>query len=82
MYVVQFVRQWPMIHQIPREQSLTAKSFSEKRRQAAVDRGLADNLAKARAVRAEKLEAAKAKQAKAVKAAKPARKVKAAQKTA
>lgn len=42
---------------IPASQSLTAKNFSESRRQTALDRGLADNLAKARAVRAEKLEA-------------------------
>lgn len=67
---------------IPREQSLTAKLFSEKRRQAALDRGLADNLAKARAVRAEKLKTAKAKPAKPAKAVKPAGKAKAAQKTA
>jgi predicted transcriptional regulator len=40
---------------IPASQSLTAKNFSESRRQTALDRGLADNLAKARAVRAEKL---------------------------
>jgi predicted transcriptional regulator len=40
---------------IPASQSLTAKNFSELRKQAALDRGLADNLAKARAVRAEKL---------------------------
>ncbi len=36
---------------IPRSQSLAAKSYSESRRQMAVDRGLADNLAKARAAR-------------------------------
>lgn len=34
---------------IPRTQSLAARSYSESRRQMAVDRGLADNLAKARA---------------------------------
>ena len=34
---------------IPRSQSLAARSYSESRRQMAVDRGLADNLAKARA---------------------------------
>lgn len=39
---------------IPRSQSLAAKNYSESRRQMAVDRGLADNLAKARAVRAQK----------------------------
>jgi len=44
---------------IPATQSLTAKNFSEKRRQTALERGLADNLAKARAVRAEKLKAKK-----------------------
>ena len=44
---------------IPASQSLTAKNFSESRRQTALDRGLADNLAKARAVRAEKLQAKK-----------------------
>ncbi|MEA5114495.1 MAG: MucR family transcriptional regulator [Geobacteraceae bacterium] len=44
---------------IPATQSLTAKNFSEKRSQTALDRGLADNLAKARAVRAEKLQAKK-----------------------
>ncbi len=36
---------------IPRSQSLAAKNYSESRRQMAVDRGLADNLAKARAAR-------------------------------
>ena len=44
---------------IPASQSLTANIFSETRRQTALDRGLADNLAKARAVRAEKLQAKK-----------------------
>lgn len=44
---------------IPATQSLTAKNFSEQRRQTALERGLADNLAKARAVRAEKLKAKK-----------------------
>lgn len=39
---------------IPRSQSLAAKSYSESRRQMAVDRGLADNLAKARAARGNK----------------------------
>ncbi len=34
---------------IPRTQSLAARSYSESRRQMAVERGLADNLAKARA---------------------------------
>jgi hypothetical protein len=40
---------------IPREQALTAKNFSDARRKMAQDRGLADNLAKAREVRAAKL---------------------------
>jgi predicted transcriptional regulator len=39
---------------IPRTQSLTAKNFSETRREMATQRNLADNLAKARAVRAAK----------------------------
>jgi len=39
---------------IPRSQSLAAKSYSESRRQMAVDRGLADNLAKARAAKKNK----------------------------
>lgn len=39
---------------IPRSQSLAAKNYSESRRQMAVDRGLADNLAKARAARGRK----------------------------
>jgi predicted transcriptional regulator len=36
---------------IPRSQPLAARSYSESRRQMAVDRGLGDNLAKARAAR-------------------------------
>ena len=40
---------------IPRTQSLTAKSFSDARKKMAQDRGLAQNLAKARAVRAANL---------------------------
>ncbi len=39
---------------IPRSQSLASKNYSEIRRQMAIDRGLADNLAKARAARAKK----------------------------
>ncbi|SHI53478.1 transcriptional regulator, MucR family [Malonomonas rubra DSM 5091] len=39
---------------IPRSQSLAAKNYSESRRQMAVDRGLADNLAKARAAKKKK----------------------------
>ena len=55
---------------IPSSQSLSAKNYSEARRQAALDRGLSDILAKARKVRAEKIAAAKApeKSAKPVKA--------------
>jgi predicted transcriptional regulator len=45
---------------IPSKQPLAAKSFSESRRQMALDRGLAGNLAKARAVRAENLASKKA----------------------
>lgn len=56
---------------IPSSQALTAKNFSEARRKMAQDRGLADNLAKARAVRAAKI---KAKTAAPEKAAKPAAK--------
>ncbi len=37
---------------IPRTQPLAARSYSESRRQMAVDRGLGENLAKARAARA------------------------------
>jgi predicted transcriptional regulator len=40
--------------EIPRKQALAAKNYSETRRQMAVDRGLADNLAKARAARGRK----------------------------
>ena len=39
---------------IPRSQSLASKNYSETRRQMAVERGLADNLAKARAARTKK----------------------------
>ena len=39
---------------IPRSQSLASKNYSETRRKMAVDRGLADNLAKARAARKKK----------------------------
>ena len=39
---------------IPRSQSLAAKNYSESRRKMAIDRGLADNLAKARAAKAKK----------------------------
>jgi predicted transcriptional regulator len=54
---------------IPSSQSLTAKNYSEARRQSALDRGLGDNLAKARKVRAENIAAAKGP----VKVAKPAK---------
>jgi len=39
---------------IPRSQSLAAKKYSETRRQMAIDRGLGEKLAKARAARAKK----------------------------
>ena len=39
---------------IPRSQSLASKNYSESRRQMAIDRDLAGNLAKARAARAKK----------------------------
>ncbi|UFS70639.1 MucR family transcriptional regulator [Geomonas sp. RF6] len=65
-------------HGIPATQSLSAKSYSEARRQMAQERGLADNLAKAREVRMAKLEAKKAPARgkggdKAAKPAKPAK---------
>jgi predicted transcriptional regulator len=41
-------------YNIPRTQSLAAKNYSESRRVMAVERGLADNLAKARASRSKK----------------------------
>jgi predicted transcriptional regulator len=53
---------------IPTGQSLSAKSYSESRRQMALDRGLADNLAKARHVRMAGIEANKATAAKVAKA--------------
>ena len=49
---------------IPNKQSLSAKSYSESRRAMALDRGLADNLAKAREVRMGNIEAKKAALAK------------------
>jgi predicted transcriptional regulator len=55
---------------IPSSQPLTAKTFSEGRRKMAQERGLADNLAKARAVRAAKLKVEKPAAAKATKPAK------------
>lgn len=66
---------------ISSKQALSAKSYSEARRKMAQDRGLADNLAKAREVRMANIEAKKetvAKPAKAPKAAKaPAKAAKA-----
>jgi predicted transcriptional regulator len=55
---------------IPSNQPLTAKTFSEGRRKMAQERGLADNLAKARAVRAANLKAEKPAPAKTTKQAK------------
>ena len=49
---------------IPSSQSLAAKNYSESRRQMALDRGLPDVLAKARAARVKKAAAPKAKAAK------------------
>jgi predicted transcriptional regulator len=53
---------------IPKSQPLTARSFSESRKKMAQERGLAENLAKARAVRAAKIKAEKSGQAKPAKA--------------
>jgi predicted transcriptional regulator len=61
---------------IPSGQALTAKNFSEARKKMAQDRGLADNLAKAREIRAAKLKAKKSTPEKAGKAAKMANPVK------
>lgn len=58
---------------IPSKQSLSAKSYSESRKQMALDRGLADNLSKARAVRMANIEAKKAAPAKVAKAKAPAK---------
>ena len=66
---------------ISSKQALSAKSYSEARRKMAQDRGLADNLAKAREVRMANIEAKKEGVAKPV-AAKPAKPVKAAAKAA
>jgi len=44
---------------IPSDQPLTAKNFSAARRKVALERGLADNLAKARAAKVEKRKAVK-----------------------
>ena len=55
---------------IPSSQSLAAKSYSESRRQMAIDRGLGDKLALARAARGKKAAAPKAKAAPKTKAVK------------
>ena len=47
---------------IPSSQSLSATSFTESRRAMALERGLADNLAKARQVRAANIQARKSAQ--------------------
>ena len=60
---------------IKRSQPLTAKSYSESRKQMALDAGLADNLAKARAVRRAKIKGKKVAPLKPVKA-KVAKKIK------
>jgi predicted transcriptional regulator len=57
---------------IPSTQPLTAKNFSEGRRKTAIERGLADNLAKAREHRKAKLSAKKPDAA--AKASKPVKK--------
>ena len=59
---------------IPSSQSLAAKSYSESRRQMAIDRGLGEGLAKARAARATKAAAPKATKAKAAPKAKAVKK--------
>ena len=51
---------------IPSSQSLSSKDFSESRRLMALERGLADNLAKARQVRAANVQARKGSPATAV----------------
>ena len=55
---------------IPSSQSLAAKSYSESRRQMAIDRGLGDKLALARAARGKKAAVPKAKAAPKAKVAK------------
>ena len=55
---------------IPSSQSLAAKSYSESRRQMAIDRGLGDKLALARAARGKKTAVPKAKAAPKAKVAK------------
>ena len=58
---------------IPSSQPLSAKVYSESRKRMALDRGLADNLAKARGVRMANFEARKAAPDKAIKAKAPAK---------
>jgi predicted transcriptional regulator len=58
---------------IPSSQALTARNFSEARRRMAQEKGLADNLAKAREVRAAKLLARGGSEKKAAKAPRTAR---------
>lgn len=67
---------------IASKQALSAKSYSEARRKMAQDRGLADNLAKAREVRMANIEAKKETVAKPAKPAKAAKAAKAPAKTA
>lgn len=62
---------------IPSSQALTARKFSEARKKMAQDRGLADNLAKARAVRAANIQQKKAAAEKPAKAKAAPRKKKA-----
>lgn len=59
---------------IPRTQSLAAKSYSESRRQMALDRGLPEKLAVARAARVKKTAKPAASKAKAAPKAKAAKK--------
>ncbi|GFO53905.1 MucR family transcriptional regulator [Geomonas sp. Red276] len=58
---------------IPSKQALSAKNYSDSRRKMAQERGLADNLAKAREVRMANIKARKAAAVKPVKPVKPAR---------
>lgn len=57
---------------IPSGQPLSAKSYSESRKQMALDRGLADNLAKARKARMDNIESRKAALTKTAKTKAPA----------
>lgn len=65
---------------IPGKQPLAAKNYSDARRKMALDRGLADNLAKARGVRMANIEAKKVVPAKPAKLAKAVKEPKAAAK--